>query len=773
MRTAPGPLRVVGAGHSFTPLVKSEGTIVSLEKIEGLVSHDAAKHQARVRAGTRLGPLMHMLQGIGQGLPNMGDIDRQAIGGALGTATHGSGPTLGAYHTQLETVQIVDGLGKLREYSRGGDQETIHAIGVALGAFGILTEVTLNNIGSYRLRRRKWVLPIADMLRDFETMMRAHRSAEFYYIPFSGYAQFIASDLSDTATTPRPTEDDEAGLRTLRRLRTALRWLPSLRRRLILGAIAKLPAEDYVQDWLNVYASDRQTRFNEMEYHLPFEEGPKALAEIIALTETRFPEVYFPMEVRSVAADEFWLSPFYKRPTCSIAIHHDAANDPSAVHAGGRADLLEIWRQAALGQDAQPEGGGFQKTISALGRGDGGAPRHRSAKPLRLALHGGPVWYRDMSAVFRRAVGRAEGGRHFPAVPAARPRQAGPQHRSGEGATGPRPCRAAGRQIARLPAVAVAHRQGARHDPLHDLSSAGHAGRARRLSGCRHALWQADAGRRGEGHADREATPDWSRVCWLIDTKERLAEYGALAAELGIELRFAFEVDVGLHRGGFASPEALKALSIPERLHCEGVMAYEAHAPEIPGLFGGQAGALKKASALAEEFADCLGEDQRRILNIGGSKTALLHNGGVANEVSIGSAFVLPSDFDKPGLAGFQPAAFIATPILKAVEPALPGPAALSRMLQTLGLFPRQGCYLYGGKWMAKPVFPEGMKTNSLIGLSSNQQFMGLPGDAVVRPGDYAFLRPTQSEAVLQHFGSIAVLSGGRIVDRWPALPMR
>jgi len=328
VRTAPGPLRVVGAGHSFTPLVKSEGTIVSLEKIEGLASHDAAKHQARVRAGTRLGPLMHMLQGIGQGLPNMGDIDRQAIGGALGTATHGSGPTLGAYHTQLETVQIVDGLGKLREYSRGGDQETIHAIGVALGAFGILTEVTLNNIGSYRLRRRKWVLPIADMLRDFETMMRAHRSAEFYYIPFSGYAQFIASDLSDTATTPRPTEDDEAGLRTLRRLRTALRWLPSLRRRLILGAIAKLPAEDYVQDWLNVYASDRQTRFNEMEYHLPFEEGPKALAEIIALTETHFPEVYFPMEVRSVAADEFWLSPFYKRPTCSIAIHHDAANDP-------------------------------------------------------------------------------------------------------------------------------------------------------------------------------------------------------------------------------------------------------------------------------------------------------------------------------------------------------------------------------------------------------------------------------------------------------------
>ncbi|MEW6633744.1 MAG: alanine racemase [Pseudomonadota bacterium] len=264
----------------------------------------------------------------------------------------------------------------------------------------------------------------------------------------------------------------------------------------------------------------------------------------------------------------------------------------------------------------------------------------------------------------------------------------------------------------------------------------------------------------------------WSRVCWLIDTPGRLSEYGALAAALDTELRFAFEVDVGLHRGGFSSPSEIAALEIPGGLHCEGIMAYEAHAPEIPGLFGGAARALKKASAEAAGFIDVLKPDQRHILNIGGSKTALLHGAGIANEVSIGSAFVLPGDFDKPGLNGFQPAAFIATPILKALDPQLPGPPAVSRLLQALGLFPRKGCYLYGGKWMAEPAFPEGMKPNGLIGLSSNQQFMGLPAGADVKPGDYAFLRPTQSEAVLQHFGSIAVFAGGRIVEFWPALPM-
>lgn len=264
----------------------------------------------------------------------------------------------------------------------------------------------------------------------------------------------------------------------------------------------------------------------------------------------------------------------------------------------------------------------------------------------------------------------------------------------------------------------------------------------------------------------------WSRVCWLIDTPERLSEYGALAAAFGTQLRFAFEVDVGLHRGGFSGPTEIGALAIPKGLRCEGIMAYEAHAPEIPGLFGGAAGALKKAAAKAAEFVATLDADQRRILNIGGSKTALLHGGGVANEVSIGSAFVLPSDFDTPGLDGFRPAALIATPILKALDPVLPGPAAISRTLQALGLFPKKACYLYGGKWMAEPVFPAGMKPNGLIGLSSNQQFMGLPAGAEVKPGDYAFLRPTQSEAVLQHFGSLAVFAGGRIVESWPVLPM-
>lgn len=268
------------------------------------------------------------------------------------------------------------------------------------------------------------------------------------------------------------------------------------------------------------------------------------------------------------------------------------------------------------------------------------------------------------------------------------------------------------------------------------------------------------------------------RIVWLIDTPGRLAQYGALAEELDRALRFCFEIDVGLHRGGFANPEAvasvLPALTKHSRLTCVGVMAYEAHIGHVPWLLGGAEGARKRSLGLFQQFVAVLAPEQRRILNLGGSSTALTYDTETgANEFSVGSAFVKPTDFDVPSLRVLEPAIFIAAPVLKVVDVQLPGLDAKSRIAQKLGLLPRKACFLYGGKWMAKPVFPAGMKTNSTFGFSTNQQFFALPNDTSLTIDDYAFLRPTQSEFVLQQFGSIRVMAGGRIVEDWPAIPLQ
>src|SRR5688572_3815058 len=80
---APTPVRIAGAGHSFTPLCETGGTLVSLDALSGIVEADAQAGTATIWAGTRLHDLGEPLLAAGLGLENMGDIDRQALGGAV------------------------------------------------------------------------------------------------------------------------------------------------------------------------------------------------------------------------------------------------------------------------------------------------------------------------------------------------------------------------------------------------------------------------------------------------------------------------------------------------------------------------------------------------------------------------------------------------------------------------------------------------------------------------------------------------------------------
>ena len=328
IKTVARPIRCVGAGHSFTPLVVTQGSIIDLAAFSGLIAYDSKECTATIGAATRLDALMPQLNDIDQALPNMGDIDQQTIAGALATATHGTGSELGAYHSQLTELSLIDGQGNERHLQAGRDDELIRATGVSLCAFGAVTSVTLKNVPSYRLHKRRRCVALTELFDQFTHLMTQHRSAEFFIIPFSSYALYLTSDVADQALSTRPLEEDEDGLATLKLLRDWIGWCPWLRRKLIDSAMIKLPEQDYVQDWLYAYTTQRASRFNEMEYHLPFAEGAKALQEILHLAQAHFPNVYFPIEVRTVAADEFWLSPFYQRATCSIAIHHRAGENP-------------------------------------------------------------------------------------------------------------------------------------------------------------------------------------------------------------------------------------------------------------------------------------------------------------------------------------------------------------------------------------------------------------------------------------------------------------
>lgn len=269
-----------------------------------------------------------------------------------------------------------------------------------------------------------------------------------------------------------------------------------------------------------------------------------------------------------------------------------------------------------------------------------------------------------------------------------------------------------------------------------------------------------------------------SRVTWLVDTPERIQQFARLAGEQAVNLQVALEIDVGLHRGGFAPDgvgAAMQRIADEPHLRFGGLMGYEPHLPALPTPLGvrgraqEQFHALYRAAVQAAESVFGVGTVEASILNTAGSKTfAARAQESPFNDLSIGSLIVKPLDFEAVDDPPTRPAMFIASPVLKTVEAlAIPGFGSSRTAQLALAGGARRGIYIHGGHWLAQPAYPPGLGYSKVIGRSSNQELLVTSGALGVAVDDLVFLRPTQSEAVMLQFGPIAVLSAGEVVDYW------
>jgi FAD-linked oxidoreductase len=333
LKESTGVVRPVGFGHSFMPLVPTDDTIISLSRLTGVINVDDEKQQARVWAGTRLGDIGEPLAQSGQALLNMPDIDEQSLAGAIATATHGTGAQLTCMSNYVEALQLVLANGDTLECSRNQNRDVFNAARVNLGALGVVSQVTLQNQAKYKLKRETTWLPIEEILENAETLADNNRNFEFYFIPFTGMGFIDVQNITDEPVTATDKLDQNDGAEDLKTARDLLSWSPKLRE-LVLGTYMKtLPKEvNVANSWQN-YASERNVRFNEMEYHLPRENIIKAFKEVRHIVETQFPDVFFPFEVRYIKQDDIWLSPFNSRETASIAVHRYHQEDYKTMFA--------------------------------------------------------------------------------------------------------------------------------------------------------------------------------------------------------------------------------------------------------------------------------------------------------------------------------------------------------------------------------------------------------------------------------------------------------
>jgi FAD/FMN-containing dehydrogenase len=292
-------VRCVATGHSFSPVCLTSGTLVRMDRMRGVTGIDRATGRVTALPGTPVADFGPPLWDAGLSLANQGDIDTQGIAGAVATATHGSGLALPAFSATVRRMRIVTAAGDVLELAE--DDERLPAAQVALGMLGVVTEVEIQAVPAHRLSERieRWTWE--DAWGRLDEMSRAHRHYSFFWIPAEGSAALYGL----SAPTGAALADscyvkiyDEAG-----------EPVPDS------GEPERRVARSYL-----IYPMTFEPNFHELEYFVPYDRGPEAVAAMRELMLARLPASIFPMEVRTVAADESWLSHSYRRPSVVISV---------------------------------------------------------------------------------------------------------------------------------------------------------------------------------------------------------------------------------------------------------------------------------------------------------------------------------------------------------------------------------------------------------------------------------------------------------------------
>lgn len=329
IRQADGPVRTPGTGHSFTPLNASDGTLIDLAAFTGLKAADAERQTATLSAATPLWQAGPLLYARGLGLKNMGDIDRQTLGGVVGTGTHGTGRTLKSFSAEVAGFRLVLASGEVIACSASVNPDVFAAGATSLGALGVMTEITMNVRPAYKLVEDNFLLPIDELFRRLDELVAANRHFEFFWFPYSDVA--VCKSLNETdqpAPEPRSAaqmyergEQGSADQRAFGAINEVLPYAPFLLKQAHRLFSQLMPGAGKVRWSHEIFPSPRTTRFNEMEYALPYAKGPDALREIVETIRKKRINTGFPIEFRSVAADDVWMSPFYGRESATIAVH--------------------------------------------------------------------------------------------------------------------------------------------------------------------------------------------------------------------------------------------------------------------------------------------------------------------------------------------------------------------------------------------------------------------------------------------------------------------
>jgi alditol oxidase len=345
-----GRVRAVGTRHSFNDLGDTTGTLISVSGIDPDPVLNSGARTVTVGAGATYGALARWLEERGWALGNLASLPHITIGGAIATGTHGSGIGNQVLSAAVAGLQYVDAAGVVRE-ARRGDPD-FSGMPVGLGAFGIVTRVTLDVEPSYLIRQDVYVgLSWGRVLAQLDDIMSAAYSVslltswlgdsvEHAWVKrrITGPEDAVAAQFFGARLAAGPVGLPDAPASHLTPLGMAGPWSQ------------RLP--HFLADVVPTNGNEIQT-----EFFVPMSQGAAALEAVRGLRK-RLARVLLVSEIRAIAADDLWLSGASGRPT--LALHftwrHNARKvvgllpglQEALAPFGARPHWGTVWRRFSL-----------------------------------------------------------------------------------------------------------------------------------------------------------------------------------------------------------------------------------------------------------------------------------------------------------------------------------------------------------------------------------------------------------------------------------------
>src|SRR6202158_3459552 len=319
-------LKVLGTRHCFNNIADSPHNFLSLKPMAEVVALDPEAHTVTVDAGMTYGQLCPYLNSKGFALHNLASLPHISIAGACSTATHGSGEKNGNLATAVSAVEIVTAAGEVVKLSRLEDGHAFLGAVVGLGALGVITKITLDIQPTFLMRQYVYEnLPLNEVKNHFDAI----ESSAYSVSLFTDWQNqrigevWIKSRVEEGQAFDAPAEFFGAK-RAIRNLHP----------------IAELSAENCTEQmgvpgpWYERLPHFRMGftpsagKELQSEYFVPRQHAVEAILAVERLRNQIGPTLMI-SEIRTIAADDFWMSPCYKQN--SVTIHFTLKPDWPAV----------------------------------------------------------------------------------------------------------------------------------------------------------------------------------------------------------------------------------------------------------------------------------------------------------------------------------------------------------------------------------------------------------------------------------------------------------